>query len=328
MADTIYTTYDLPNYIGQLFLEDKIYPNRTLQLLGALSGAEDLGVQGFRRVQSTEFAVGQTYAIPDHKADTARTEGADAPDATGIARAQLDNVLQIWQEAVRVTYTKQAATQQLEGVNVGGESNPVVDELEFQTNAKLTQIIRNLNWTVINQTYQKPADNSTARKTRGFLAAVTSTRLDNAGVDRALTMDLLDEFAEAMVNNGGIMDGNSVVVAAGTRMLRVLNKLFRTDGLEPESRDVRGVRIRTVLTTFGQFSFYHEPDMPAGTLAALNFAVASLVAMPIPEKGVLFREQLARTGASEKYQIYGEIGLDHGPEWMHGVLEDLDESAV
>ena len=38
----------------------------------------------------------------------------------------------------------------------------------------------------------------------------------------------------------------------------------------------------------------------------------------MPGKGNFFLEQLAKTGAGEKYQLFGQIGLDHGPEWMHG----------
>ena len=26
----------------------------------------------------------------------------------------------------------------------------------------------------------------------------------------------------------------------------------------------------------------------------------------------------ADTGAGEKYQLFGQVGLDHGPEWYHG----------
>lgn len=35
-------------------------------------------------------------------------------------------------------------------------------------------------------------------------------------------------------------------------------------------------------------------------------------------KGNFFLEQLAKTGAGEKYQLFGQIGLDHGAEWYHG----------
>ena len=40
-------------------------------------------------------------------------------------------------------------------------------------------------------------------------------------------------------------------------------------------------------------------------------------------KGNFFLEQLAKTGAGETYQIFGQIGLDHGPEWMSAKFTNI-----
>ena len=45
-----------------------------------------------------------------------------------------------------------------------------------------------------------------------------------------------------------------------------------------------------------------------------------------PGKGVLFYEELSKTGASEKGQIYGQLGLDYGPEEFHGKITGLATS--
>ena len=45
---------------------------------------------------------------------------------------------------------------------------------------------------------------------------------------------------------------------------------------------------------------------------------------PVPGKGNFFLEELAKTGAGEKYQLFGQIGLDHGPEWYHGRFTGID----
>ena len=47
------------------------------------------------------------------------------------------------------------------------------------------------------------------------------------------------------------------------------------------------------------------------------------VIQPVPGKGNFFLEQLAKTGAGESYQLFGQIGLDHGPEWYHGKFTDI-----
>ena len=58
--------------------------------------------------------------------------------------------------------------------------------------------------------------------------------------------------------------------------------------------------------------------MPADVVLVADLSVCAPVFLEIPGKGFLFREELARTGAAFKYQIYGEIGLEHGPETFHG----------
>jgi hypothetical protein len=43
----------------------------------------------------------------------------------------------------------------------------------------------------------------------------------------------------------------------------------------------------------------------------------------VPDKGFLFVEPLAKTGASEESQIYGEVGLEYGVEKHHGKIINL-----
>lgn len=47
------------------------------------------------------------------------------------------------------------------------------------------------------------------------------------------------------------------------------------------------------------------------------------VEQPTPGKGNFFLEELAKTGAGTKKQIFGQIGLDHGPEWYAAKITGL-----
>src|SRR5690606_25179147 len=143
-------------------------------------------------------------------------EGADAPDHDGVQRSQITNVTQIVQESVVVSYTAEGASQQLSGLNVGGELNPVESELAFQTGVKLELIARNLNWAFLNQQYRKPVDNTQSRRTRGLLSAITSNVEDNGGTPRDLTLDLIEDLMEKMVAAGAIVDGENVIALANT----------------------------------------------------------------------------------------------------------------
>jgi hypothetical protein len=63
--------------------------------------------------------------------------------------------------------------------------------------------------------------------------------------------------------------------------------------------------------------------MPAGTIALVDMSVVNPVFQPVPGKGNFFYEELAKTGAAEKGQIFGQFGLAHGPAFMHGTITNL-----
>ena len=58
----------------------------------------------------------------------------------------------------------------------------------------------------------------------------------------------------------------------------------------------------------------------------LDLDVISPVYQPVPGKGNFFLEELAKVGAGTKYQLFGQIGLDHGPEWYHGKFTGIAQS--
>ena len=320
-------TYDYPNFAGELFIEGQQYPNRTLQILGALGANSPIASlpTGFDIVRGWEYPDAQTYAIPDHKQIDSELEGADAPPDTNIARAAGSNVLQIWQKAFGVTYSAMGAYGQLDGAYLAGDSNPISNELAFQRAGVLEYIRRNLNWTIINGTYQRPVDNTAERQTRGLIQAAGNVN-DNGGTAREITLELLDAWMLEMMEAGAASYGDSVNVAAGNVQLAKLNAAFR--GIDVDrTRTVVGTRITTVLLTHGTLNFYHEPDMPNDSLLCYNAQNVSIVAMPIVQdgvnKGVLFEEMLAHTGARTRYQIYGELGVRNGPAHQISVLSDL-----
>jgi len=89
------------------------------------------------------------------------------------------------------------------------------------------------------------------------------------------------------------------------------------------SRNIGGVAVDTIITDFGTFGVSLNRWMPAGQIAVVDLAVCHPVFLEVPGKGTMFVEPLAKSGASEKYQIYGEVGLKYGPEVYHGLIKDL-----
>jgi hypothetical protein len=52
----------------------------------------------------------------------------------------------------------------------------------------------------------------------------------------------------------------------------------------------------------------------------VSLGECSPVYLEVPGKGHFFAEPLAKTGASDDVQLYGEVGLAYGVESSHGIL--------
>ena len=95
----------------------------------------------------------------------------------------------------------------------------------------------------------------------------------------------------------------------------------------PASRNVGGVAVDTIVTDFGNLNVMLEPGMPQDTIVVASLGECQPVFLEIPGKGHFFVEPLAKTGAQEKSQIYGEIGLEYGAEQHHGKITGLETDA-
>lgn len=113
------TTFNLPNYVGELF---GISPEDTpfLTAIGGLTGGRSAQAKRF----DWEFYDLRAPAERD------RLEGAAAPSADNRVRSNDHNVVQIIHEAVSVSYTKLAAVGQRDGTGVPAGSNPVTNEYD------------------------------------------------------------------------------------------------------------------------------------------------------------------------------------------------------
>lgn len=172
------TTFNLPNYHGELI---QLTPEQTpfLTAIGGLSG--------YASANSTEFEW-QTTDLRAADDTRQRLEGANAPTAEERDRSAISNVVEIHQEQVEVTYTKQAATGLYSGINSHGgvnTDNPVGDELAFQVDAALRAKKLDIEKAFIEGVYAKPANNSTARKTRGIIEATPAANVALAAATAA-----------------------------------------------------------------------------------------------------------------------------------------------
>jgi len=295
-------SYDLPNYVGELF---NITPNDTpfLSMMGGMTGGKS--------VTSKQF----TWQTVDNAAaaQTAVVEGAD-PTYAERSRSEVINVTQIMQYGVQVSYTKQAATGNLSGQAIIG-NQPVQDELAFQLDMALKRAARDIEFSCMQGTYVADTNVTTARKTRGLGAALTTNKTD-AGGD-ALTQADIDATLKLMADSGAPFEQPVLFANAANKQL-ISGFYSNSLALAPRDRNIGGVNITSIETDFCDLGVVYERHIPTTQVFIVDMAFVKPVFLDIPGKGHFFVEPLAQSGAAYKYQVYGEFGLEYGPEQFHG----------
>ena len=303
-------TFNLPNYVGDLF---ELTPSDTpfLSLIGGLSGGEATSSPSFQW---------QAYDLRAAAVDNAALEGADAPTSESRVRANYYNVCQIMQESIEVSYSKMAAIGAYSGENIAGD-NPVTNEMDFQVEQMLKQIARDAEKSFLEGAFNDPTDNTTARKTQG-IANAAGNSADMA--DAALTEDKVLDLMQAVWENGGIQVSETATLMCNANVKRQLTKIFVTDkNYREESRNVAGVNVTTIETDFGKVNVLLNRHVNTQQLYVVSAELCVPVFMNIPDKGFLFVEPLSKGGASEKFQIYGEVGLKYGNPNAHGKIVNI-----
>ncbi|KKM85173.1 hypothetical protein LCGC14_1291700 [marine sediment metagenome] len=308
------TVWNCPNYTGELYL---IGANQTpfLNMVGGLQGGN------IRTVSDFQYPLAQPWAL-EAASQPAITETASltAPNPWTYVRSQDVNTCQIWQRQVSVSYAKQSVTGQVTADGTTGlvmlDQQPVQNELDFQIQAHMRQIALDVDYTMLNGTYQQSTSAAVAAKTRGIITGATTNTVAAGAV--TLTKALMDQLLRTMASNGAEFINPVVFVNAFQKQ-----KLSDIYGYAPMDRNVGGYNIKQVETDFAILGIVWAPNVPAATLMVADLAFCAPVYLPVPDKGVLFYESLSKTGASESGQIYGQIGLDYGPEEYHGTITGL-----
>ena len=315
MADVLATSFGVLNYSGMLFNR-----GNTRTPLSSIIGGRA------KTTNHVEFVTGQEYTGGGAGSQPAISETASltAPDASIVTREQKTNVTQIFQEAVGISYAKQSNMGTLSGVNIANQQANPMNELDFQVAAKMQKIARDIEYTFINGTYNKATSDDTVNKTRGLVPAIT-TNTKAMGSKPLGLWDIADMVKKIYGQNAPTQ--GLVLWCDATTMFQI-NADAVQNGLTviPASREINGIALSSVVTPIGVVYLYLGECLPAGTALLLNLDVIAPVYQPVPGKGNFFLEPLAKTGAGEKYQLFGQLGLDHGPEWYHGKFTGIAQS--
>ena len=314
MADVIATSFGVLNYSGMLFNK-----GNTRTPLSSIIGGRA------KNTNHVEFVVGQSYETGGgSQPSISESASLTAPDASVVTRSQATNVTQIFQEAFGVSYAKQSDVGTLSGVNAAGQTANPINELDFQAAAKLQKMARDIEYTFINGVYSKATSDTTVNKTRGLVSAIT-TNTKAMGSKPLGIWDVADMMKKIYSSNAPTF---GLCLWCDAITMFQINADAVQQGLTvfPASREVGGIALSKVVTPIGEVNLYLGECLPAGTALLLNLDVLAPVHQPVPGKGNFFLEKLAQTGAGEKYQLFGQVGLDYGPEWYHGKFTSIAQS--
>jgi hypothetical protein len=299
------TQWNLPNFVGEIVV---VNPLTTF--------LNDIGGLNWATANAFKFPCGNLITL-EAASQPAITEAASltAPSGLTYVADQEFNVCQIFQSQVSMSYARLSDKGLLSGITVAGV--PVnQDPLAVQLNAHLRQMAKNIDYSFLNGAYQVATAADVAYKTRGVLSAIsTSTTAASAGT---LTKAMIEATLKKMAAAGA--DFQDMGLYCNAHNLTVIQAIY---GYAPMDRQVGGVAIDRIVTPFCEMAVRFDPQVPAATVGILDRAKCRPVALPVPDtasgsKGVLFYEQLSKTGAGESGELYGQIGLDYGSERFHG----------
>lgn len=330
-------TGNLPNFVGELF---RLSPLETpfLTLAGGLTGGMPVDV--IFTWQDT------LHAVPDGTSVDVG-EGADAT-FSNQKRSERRNVVSIFQYGVELSYTLQASRSLLGGTGIvpGGTAvatsilgdQPVQDEMSWQLQIKLEQAGLDVEDQFLNGTLAYPAG-PTGRQTQGIIGAVAAATSTDAAaiaevpgseagdfaIDRAVFV--IDQMAKDMYDEGAPL--RNVVLMGNSDAKVDIGRHFRTEfgNVQPRSYNVFGINVTDIETEFYRFPFVLNRHLPAGATGVvlmIDLAQVYPCFLPIPDKGHFFLEPLAKAGAYDRMQLYGEIGLKYGPSGWHAKATNWD----
>ena len=310
----IATSFSVLNYSGMLFNKG----NTRCPLSSIIGGRA-------KTTNHVEFVTGQEYTTDGGTQPAiSENDSLTAPEASVVTRAQKTNVTQIFHETVGISYGKMSNMGTLNGINIANQQANPMNELDFQVAAKMQKVNRDIEFTFVQGEYSKATTDATVNKTRGLNTAITSNVVAMASKPLGLwnIADGVKKVYEANAPQDGL-----VLWCDATTMFQV-NADAVQNGLTviPAAREINGIKLSSVVTPLGIVYLYLGEFLPKGTAFLLNLDVLAPVYQPVPGKGNFFLEQLSKTGAGEKYQLFGQIGLDHGPEWYHAKFTGIAQT--
>jgi hypothetical protein len=248
----------------------------------------------------------------------AALEGDDAPQARFTNRTRNGNWTQIFTAAVRVS-----------GSDVALRKLAVSDELDYQKQERLRELLRDLENTVINGASQgaAPQGSGTVRRTmRGVIPSLTTnvfkpnvdgfpTDVDLTETQLNLALRLIWEQTSSRIDT---------IVVNGYQKRRINNFITASrkfDGSDVAYRDL----VSVYESDFGVCRVVLCRSVPANTVLLLDSSRVDV--LPLAGRSFHYKP-LASAGDYEAGEVIGEYTLELRNQNAHGIITGLDVASA
>jgi len=286
--------------------------SKELMLVTAVDGNTLTVVRGYSGTTAEDIADNQVINILGNAA----LEGEDKPDIRFTNRIRCGNYTQIFTAAVDVSGTDMAASQ------LG-----LADEMDYQKQERLRELVRDLENTVINggQTVSNPQGSSSIRRSMKGTIQHLSTNVFHTGDSGFPSGSDLDEAKINYVLRKiwEVSNGNVDLIVVGGFQKRKINSI--ASGMrslaagETTYRDM----ISIYESDFGVCRVITSRWMPQDTILLLDSSRISV--LPLAGRSFHFKP-LASSGDYECGELIGEYTLELKNESAHGLIRGLQSS--
>lgn len=278
---------------------------------------------GIATVSATSTKVEwQTDSLAAASASNAVIEGDDATTDASTATSRVFNYTQILDKVPRVTSTQRS-------VNAAGRA----DELDYQIMKRTKEIKRDLETSLLDNNAQVAGNDTTAREMGGIESwLATNTNLGSGGsaptgdgtdartggTDRAFTESQLRDVIKQCYDSGGEPD---------TIMVGSFNKqaLSQFSGGSTRNIDAEGKKLVNAIDIYVS-DFGTMAVIPNRFQEAESALVLEMGMWEMAELQPFGREDLAKTGHTDRVLLSMEVTLISRNEAASGIVSDLTSS--
>ncbi len=302
---------------GAIFrIGDQLKPDGSgeIMLVMDIVGNDLTVVRGYGSTTAEALADDQSLLIVGNAA----LEGADAAAARFTNRVRKNNVTQIF-----------SATVEVSGSQLAVDSIGIDDELDYQKQERLRELLRDLENTVINgvaPAADQQGSATTRRTMNGLIPTITTNRFTPNDGPIPPGDGLAEDELNEDVLNAAIRtiweDASSTIdtiVVSGLQKRRINSFASDKRGYEPSDTRFRDL-VSVYESDFGVARVVLSRWAPIDTVLLLDSSRIDV--LPLAGRSFQFK-RLAAQGDREVGQMIGEYTLEARNENAHGVISNL-----